>query len=684
MFCIRRVSPAIVVFAVTFATCLGQTPATAAAANDAYVYIGTTKGVYLYDAAANGSLTPVSGSPFSIAGSAVGSNGKYFLSLGTNYIHSYSVASNGAIKGQVSQINAQTYFSEPNSDCGTNANAVLDHTGQEIYVQLGLNGCSALQSYQLSSAGKLSFIDSTSFDSGYTDPYVPAPAITANDLYGYNGVFIGSCAELTNVFQRQSSGALISDAGTTMNFPAPDPGWGGYGPLPTLTTDPSNHLAIVLQEYSPEGCGGPVKPAQLASYTVDSQGDLNTTNTATNMPTPDVFPTVMNMSPSGQFLAVGGNPNPNIYGSTAPQTAGLKVFRFNGANPITTDSGTLTADPIDEIHWDNSNHLYALSYSTGKLYVYTVTSGGITAAPGSPYSLPTPNALVVVPTASGNSSCSAPASPGVNICAPVSDSTVGSPAEVEATATVTGTIASTQLWVDGVKKYATASKFLDTSVSLAAGTHRFAIVATNTAGQKWESAVNATIAGTGACTAPSTPGVNICLPTNGSTIHSPVQVQAADLVTGTLASTQLWVDGVKKYSVASNSFNTSVSLAAGSHRFAVLATNTAGQKWENAVDTTVAASGVCIPPSPDSETVNICQPANGSTVSSPVQVQALASANQDLAFMELWVDGVKKYHAATSSLNISVALAPGTHRFAVLAYYQGRNQPESAVYATVK
>ena len=55
-------------------------------------------------------------------------------------------------------------------------------------------------------------------------------------------------------------------------------------------------------------------------------------------------------------------------------------------------------------------------------------------------------------------------------------------------------IVSTQLWVDGVKNYnAPGSTTLTTSVSLAAGTHRFAVIATNTAGQKWESAVNATV-----------------------------------------------------------------------------------------------------------------------------------------------------------------------------------------------
>jgi hypothetical protein len=93
-----------------------------------------------------------------------------------------------------------------------------------------------------------------------------------------------------------------------------------------------------------------------------------------------------------------------------------------------------------------------------------------------------------------NGSCSAPTSAGVHICSPVAGSSVSSPVKVQATAKVTGTVASTQLWIDGVKKFnVNGSNILTTSVTLAAGTHRFAVVATNTSGQKWESAVNATV-----------------------------------------------------------------------------------------------------------------------------------------------------------------------------------------------
>lgn len=492
---LHRISTSIFCLAAFSATCFAQTPATSSAPV-AYVYVGASKGVYLYNSAANGSLTLVSGSPFSVAGSVVGSNGKYFVSLGTSYMHSYSLASNGGIKSQVSQIDTLT---QSGSGCGVTAGALFDHIGQDIYAMIGnigSEGCGAsIQSYKISSAGALSFIASTAYNYYGADTL---PAITGNDDFAYNGSYVGDCTENTNVFERQGDGALQSigvaapdGSGATMNLPAPQPGWVGFNVLPYQAADPTDHLIIPLQDIGGDGyCGSPVQPVQLASYTVDSKGDLTTTDTWQTMSTPNVFPTVMNMSPSGEFLAIGGDPNPNINGSTAPQTAGLQVYLFNGTNSIAPLSGTLTTSPIDEIHWDNNNHLYAVSNSAGKLYVYNVTSTSVTATPGSPYSISKPNALVVVPTLS---SCMAPTSDGVNLCSPASGSTVSSPVTVEAAATVSGTLSSVQLWIDGVKKYSTSSKTLNTSIRLSVGTHRFAVLAVNTADEKWETAVDATV-----------------------------------------------------------------------------------------------------------------------------------------------------------------------------------------------
>jgi hypothetical protein len=47
------------------------------------------------------------------------------------------------------------------------------------------------------------------------------------------------------------------------------------------------------------------------------------------------------------------------------------------------------------VKWDTFNHLYAISYSTNRIYVYTVTPTSISATPGSPYTIAAPTALFV-------------------------------------------------------------------------------------------------------------------------------------------------------------------------------------------------------------------------------------------------------------------------------------------------
>jgi hypothetical protein len=195
---------------------------------------------------------------------------------------------------------------------------------------------------------------------------------------------------------------------------------------------------------------------------------------------------------------------------------------------------------------------------------------------------------------------------------------------------------------------------------------------------------NYTIGSGGGCSAPSTAGVNVCTPANGSTVNSPVAVSAAAKVTGTISNMQLWVDGVKKFSnTGTTTLSTSISLAAGSHRFAVIAVNTAGTKWETAVNATVGSGGGgCSAPSAPG--VNICKPANGSTVASPVAVQAMATVTGTISNMQLWVDGVKKFsNTGTTTLSTSVSLAAGSHRFTVIAVNTAGTKWQTVVNATV-
>jgi hypothetical protein len=184
--------------------------ATSAAAQVAYVYVGTGKGVYLYNAASNGSLSLVAGSPFSITGSAVGSNGKYFVSLGTTYLRSYPVASNGAIKGQTSQINTALY---QGASCGTTYGGTIDRTGTEAYILFQFlgpydEGCDALQSYKINAtSGAFTFGGVAQFG-GTANQALGSPLVIAGNN-GHAYTFTKHyCANDITAFSRDSFGVM--------------------------------------------------------------------------------------------------------------------------------------------------------------------------------------------------------------------------------------------------------------------------------------------------------------------------------------------------------------------------------------------------------------------------------------------------------------------------------------------
>ena len=176
---------------------------------------------------------------------------------------------------------------------------------------------------------------------------------------------------------------------------------------------------------------------------------------------------------------------------------------------------------------------------------------------------------------------------GIRICAP--SGPAASPVSFRASADSFEQLRKMELWVDGKKvaeQHHTWGPYtwFNFSEALAAGSHRGVMFAAGVDNRLQATMFNFTV---GACSAPSSAGVHICAPASGSTVSSPVQVQATATVTGTLVNMQLWIDGVKKYTTASKSLSTSVSLAAGTHRFAVVATNSSGQKWESAISATV-------------------------------------------------------------------------------------------------
>jgi hypothetical protein len=180
----------------------------------------------------------------------------------------------------------------------------------------------------------------------------------------------------------------------------------------------------------------------------------------------------------------------------------------------------------------------------------------------------------------------------IGLCLPSSTSTT-SPVRFAAAANSFGDIRKMELWIDGKKiaeQHHTWGQraYFDFTQSVANGSHRATIFSADIDSRQQSLVYPFSVGTSSGCTAPSTAGVHICSPASGVNISSPVAVQATATVTGTFSHMELWVDGVKKYSESSSkTLTTSISLAAGAHRLAVLALNTAGAKWETAVNITV-------------------------------------------------------------------------------------------------
>lgn len=204
-------------------------------------------------------------------------------------------------------------------------------------------------------------------------------SFVGNNQFAYSS----SCYHFTPSiygFLRKGDGSL-TQLNLNPPFPAapPNEGWCPF----LAAADPTNNLAIPMQPN--QGFGAPAGPYQLATYTADASGNLTTSSTYQNMPAVAVGAvTDICMAPSGKLVAVAGG-------------GGLQVFSFNGSHPITPYTGLLTTDEIDQMFWDNHNHLYALSRTAGKLYVFTVTRSEHRQAPGSPYAIPNADNVIVQP-----------------------------------------------------------------------------------------------------------------------------------------------------------------------------------------------------------------------------------------------------------------------------------------------
>src|ERR1035437_10225013 len=188
----------------------------ATAPNLARIYVGTTKGIDIYNESSTGVLTLVKGSPFKApAGLLVGVTGNNLVTMGTYLLHTYKLnATTGVPGAQESQINTATYTNDCTQPAPqTQGLASLNHKGTNVYVVFEVvpgNCAATIQSYDISSTGKLTFADSILTGDNAGSGLFQTPAIMANGVFAFAGGDFSCCGGLEpswSVYKLRSDGA---------------------------------------------------------------------------------------------------------------------------------------------------------------------------------------------------------------------------------------------------------------------------------------------------------------------------------------------------------------------------------------------------------------------------------------------------------------------------------------------
>jgi hypothetical protein len=170
------------------------------------------------------------------------------------------------------------------------------------------------------------------------------------------------------------------------------------------------------------------------------------------------------------------------------------------------------------------------------------------------------------------------------------------------------------------------------------------------------------------CTA-TTVGVNVCSPTSGSTVSSPVRFTAAAKSTLPITAMRIYIDNVSVYLTTAASLDVSIAVSPGTHNVVVQAWNSSGAVLKSALITLTVTQG-----SPGACTaatigVTVCSPTPGATVASPVHVTAAAkSAAGPITAMRIYVDNVSVYAINAAGIDTTLAISSGTHSMVVQAW----------------
>ena len=171
------------------------------------------------------------------------------------------------------------------------------------------------------------------------------------------------------------------------------------------------------------------------------------------------------------------------------------------------------------------------------------------------------------------------------------------------------------------------------------------------------------------CATPTSVGITVCDPQDGSTVTSPVRLRASAKLSTSVYRFEVWANGTKIYTGReTGTIDAQVAMEPGSYTITFVARSSSGERVEKTIDVTVqSSSNVCEPPTENG--IVICDPAANATVVNPFEVKALAKTGNTYRF-ELWDqegDGKLASVANSGYMDVMISLPSGPHTLVFVA-----------------
>lgn len=159
--------------------------------------------------------------------------------------------------------------------------------------------------------------------------------------------------------------------------------------------------------------------------------------------------------------------------------------------------------------------------------------------------------------------------------------------------------------------------------------------------------------------------VNFCIPARDGTAISPVRVFATGSSNNGVAATNIYIDDVLKY-VGGGTVDQSFPLSNGTHRIVA-------QSWgENGAGNFIASRTVNVISQGCAlgalMTVNLCTPAKGATVTSPVHFQASANSDHPITGWRMYLPGQNIFDSTDTQFSTDLVLPKGNQTLLLKAW----------------